>query len=61
MHSKPIVMLDPFGHYRGLLDWLRGLVGSGYVAPGALKRLIVVSDVAAALSACAPADWPVFD
>ncbi len=28
MHSKPIVMLDPFGHYEGLLDWLRGLVGT---------------------------------
>ncbi len=56
MHSKPIVMLDPFGHYRGLLDWLRGLVDSGYVAKGALARLVVVSDVDAALSACAPVD-----
>ncbi len=54
MHSKPIVMLDPFGHYQGLLDWLRGLVDSGYVAEGALARLVVVSDVDAALSACAP-------
>ncbi len=56
MHSKPIVMLDPFGHYRGLLDWLRGLVDSGYVAEGALARLVVVSDVDAALSACSPVD-----
>lgn len=54
MHSKPIVMLDPFGHYRGLLDWLRELVGSGYVAEDALGRLIVVDDVDAALSACEP-------
>jgi len=56
MHSKPIVMLDTFGHYRGLLDWLRGLVESGYVAEDALGRLVVVEDVDAALSACAPLD-----
>ncbi|GJF17600.1 cytokinin riboside 5'-monophosphate phosphoribohydrolase [Mycolicibacterium cyprinidarum] len=56
MHSKPIVMLDPFGHYRGLLDWLHGLVDSGYVAEGALGRLIVVDDIDAAVSACAPVD-----
>ena len=54
MHSKPIVMLDTLGHYDGLLAWLRGLVGSGYVAEGALARLIVVDDVEAALAACAP-------
>jgi uncharacterized protein (TIGR00730 family) len=54
MHSKPIVMLDTLGHYDGLLAWLRGLVGSGYVAEGALARLIVVDDVESALAACAP-------
>ena len=26
MHDKPVVMLDPFGHYDGLLAWLHGLV-----------------------------------
>ncbi|MBX7432500.1 TIGR00730 family Rossman fold protein [Mycobacterium sp. Y57] len=56
MHSKPVVMLDPLGHYDGLLAWLRGLVGSGYVAEDALGRLVVVADVEAALAACAPAD-----
>lgn len=54
MHSKPLVMLDPFGHYDGLLAWLHGLVGTGYVGAGAMDRLIVVSDVEAALGACAP-------
>ena len=54
MHDKPLVMLDPFGHYDGLLAWLRGLVDSGYVSPGALDRLIVVDDVDVALAACAP-------
>jgi len=54
MHDKPVVMLDPIGHYDGLLTWLHGLVDSGYVAEGALDRLIVVSDVDAAMAVCAP-------
>ncbi|MGV0849566.1 LOG family protein [Mycolicibacterium phlei] len=55
MHDKPVVLLDPFGHYDGLLVWLRGLLERGYVAQGALDRLIVVSDVESAMAACAPA------
>jgi predicted Rossmann-fold nucleotide-binding protein len=54
MHDKPVVMLDPFGHYDGLLAWLYGLVDSGYVAQGALDRLVVVDDVDAAMARCAP-------
>ncbi|MDA2892850.1 TIGR00730 family Rossman fold protein [Mycolicibacterium sp. BiH015] len=54
MHTKPIVMLDTVGHYDGLLAWLRGLVGTGYVAEGAMRRLVVVDDVDDALAACAP-------
>jgi uncharacterized protein (TIGR00730 family) len=55
MHDKPLVMLDPFGHYDGLMAWLRGLADTGYVGPRALDRLIVVADVEEALAACAPA------
>jgi uncharacterized protein (TIGR00730 family) len=33
MHEKPLVMLDPIGHYEGLLTWLRELAKTGYVAP----------------------------
>jgi uncharacterized protein (TIGR00730 family) len=54
MHDKPVVMLDPFGHYDGLLAWLRGLIDSGYVSHPALDRLVVVDDVEEALDACAP-------
>lgn len=54
MHDKPLVLLDPLGHYDGLLVWLRGLVETGYVSASAMDRLIVVSDVDAALDACAP-------
>ncbi len=54
MHDKPLVLLDPFGHYDGLLTWLRGLVDSGYVSSEALDRLVVVDEVSAALDVCAP-------
>jgi uncharacterized protein (TIGR00730 family) len=54
MHDKPVVILDPIGHYAGLLAWLYGLIGSGYVSPKAMERLVVVDDVNAALDACTP-------
>jgi uncharacterized protein (TIGR00730 family) len=54
MHDKPLVMLDPLGHYDGLLAWLCGLVGSGYVSQTALDRLVLVVDVDDAMAACAP-------
>ena len=55
MHDKPVVMLDPFGHYDGLRAWLYGLIDSGYVTQNALDRLVVVDDVDDAMAACAPA------
>jgi uncharacterized protein (TIGR00730 family) len=58
MHTKPVVMLDPVGHYDGLLTWLAGLVDTGYVAKAALDRMPVVNDIARALDLCAP-DAPV--
>lgn len=54
MHDKPVVMLDPDGHYDGLLRWLEDLVAPGYVHRAALERLRVVRDVDAALDLCAP-------
>jgi predicted Rossmann-fold nucleotide-binding protein len=48
-------MLDPIGHYDGLLAWLHGLVESGYVTEGALDRLVVVDNADAAMAVCAPA------
>ena len=55
MHDKPVVLLDPDGHYDGLLAWLDGLRDGGYVAQVALDRLLTVRDVDAALDLCAPA------
>lgn len=54
MHDKPLVLLDPLGHYDGLLAWLRGLVTTGYVSPGAMDRLVITTDVDVAMNACAP-------
>jgi uncharacterized protein (TIGR00730 family) len=55
MHGKPIVMLDPLGHYDGLWAWLNGLAASGYISQVAMERLVRVDKVGAALEACAPA------
>ena len=53
MHDKPVVLLDPHGHYDGLRKWLDSLVESGYVTQAALDRLVVVDDIEAALALCA--------
>ncbi|WP_077088355.1 TIGR00730 family Rossman fold protein [Mycobacterium rhizamassiliense] len=54
MHDKPVVMLDPWGHYEGLWVWLNGLLDSGYISQLAMDRLVLVDKVGAALEACAP-------
>ncbi len=53
LHAKPVVLLDPDGHWTGLLDWVRGLHDRGFVQRAALDRLVVTADVEAALDACA--------
>jgi uncharacterized protein (TIGR00730 family) len=52
LHTKPVVLLDPSGHYDGLLAWMGGLVRDGFAGQPAIDRLVVVRDVAAALDAC---------
>lgn len=52
MHDKPVVLLDPHGHYDGLRDWLGTLVPAGYVTRAALDRLVVAGDVESALDIC---------
>jgi uncharacterized protein (TIGR00730 family) len=54
VHAKPIVMLDPFGHYEGLWLWLCGLLDRGYITQTAMDRLVLVDKVGAAVEACAP-------
>jgi predicted Rossmann-fold nucleotide-binding protein len=48
-----VVLLDPAGHYDGLLTWLAGLVDTGYITQAALDRLVVAGDVESALTLCA--------
>ena len=52
MHAKPVVLLDTDGHYAGLLDWLRGMVDSGFASGRSLEELQVVTDVDEALDRC---------
>ena len=56
MHDKPVVLLDPHGHYDGLRTWLATLVSTGYVAQRALDRLVVADDVESALNLCEQGD-----
>ena len=51
LHAKPIVLLNVDGFYRGLVEWLRGLVPSGFVRDGAFDLLIVADSVPSAFKA----------
>jgi uncharacterized protein (TIGR00730 family) len=59
LHAKPVVVLDPDGHYAGLLAWVHGLAARGFLGAGALTRVTVVGHVDAALDACGGASPPV--
>lgn len=54
LHAKPVVLLDPDGHYDGLLAWLEGLRGTGFASDRGLDHLVVTRSVGDALDACAP-------
>jgi uncharacterized protein (TIGR00730 family) len=51
LHDKPLVVLDPHGHYRGLFAWLDELSSAGFVGRPALDRVTVTADLAAAFAA----------
>ena len=51
-HDKPVVLYDPIGFYRPLLDWVRSKAESGLVHPHALECLVVCDDLDDALDAC---------
>ena len=52
LHDKPVVLLDPDGHYTGLLSWIGGVVGAGFARAEALELLVVAGTVDEALDAC---------
>ncbi|MGW5520061.1 LOG family protein [Nocardia africana] len=51
LHGKPLVVLDPHGHYRGLFAWLDELSAAGFIGRPALDRITVTADVASAFRA----------
>lgn len=51
-HHKPVVLYDPIGFFRPLLDWVDSLTESGLVKPHARDALVVCDDLEAALDAC---------
>ncbi len=56
MHDKPVVMLDPFGHYDGLARLVARPHRQRLRQPErALDRLVVTDVIDDALDACAPA------
>ncbi|WP_327141950.1 TIGR00730 family Rossman fold protein [Nocardia sp. NBC_01327] len=56
MHDKPVVVLDPDGHYRGLFAWLEEVAERGFAGRTALDRVIVTGDFAEAFAALGPED-----
>ncbi|MBF6411956.1 LOG family protein [Nocardia cyriacigeorgica] len=54
VHDKPVVVLDPDGHYRGLFTWVDELHARGFVPQPALDRVRVVADLAEAFEALHP-------
>lgn len=51
-HHKPVVLYDPIGFYRPLLDWVNRLAEAGLVKQEALACLVVQDDLESALDAC---------
>lgn len=53
LHTKPVVLLDPDGHYAGLLGWMEDLRRTGFITAAAMTSLVHASSVEEALDACA--------
>ena len=59
LHDKPVVMLDPDGHYAGLLDWVRELRRAGVRGAGRDRAADRHQRRRRSAGACAaPADVP---
>lgn len=58
MHDKPVVVLDPDGHYDPLFAWLDGLRGTGFVSERGMAGVVRTTTVAEALDALDPALAP---
>ncbi|GAB2506465.1 LOG family protein [Nocardia heshunensis] len=54
VHEKPVVVLDPQGHYAGLFTWVQELGARGYAGREALDKVLVTTDLDAAFEALRP-------
>jgi uncharacterized protein (TIGR00730 family) len=54
MHDKPVVLLDPDGHWAGLVAWVHELRAKGFASDASLEALTVTTTVTDALAACEP-------
>jgi uncharacterized protein (TIGR00730 family) len=55
MSAKPVVVLDPVGHYDPLFTWLDGLRAGGFVSERGMAAVVRTTTVEAALDALDPA------
>jgi uncharacterized protein (TIGR00730 family) len=55
MSAKPVVVLDPDGHYDPLFTWLDGLRADGFVSERGMAAVVRTTTVDAALDALDPA------
>ncbi|MEU0272201.1 TIGR00730 family Rossman fold protein [Streptomyces sp. NPDC006307] len=53
--GRPLVVLDPYGHYAGLRAWLTELHAKGFIGDEAARMPVWATSVQAALDACGPA------
>ena len=56
MHAKPVVVLDPTGHYQGLWSTLEQWIATGFVRPVAWSTLVVTGDLQQAIDAVTATD-----
>ncbi|MGV9414722.1 LOG family protein [Nocardia sp. NPDC003693] len=54
MHDKPVVVLDPDGHYAGLFAWMEELRTRGFAGDEAINRVTVTADFDLAFTALEP-------
>jgi uncharacterized protein (TIGR00730 family) len=54
-HAKPIILLDVYEHFSGLLSWLGGVAKRGFASRSSLAAVTLAANVAEALDACAGA------
>ncbi|MEU1429923.1 TIGR00730 family Rossman fold protein [Nocardia sp. NPDC005746] len=54
VHAKPVVVLDPQDHYRGLFDWIGELRVRGYAGLEAIDRVLVTKSFDTAFAGLRP-------